>query len=379
MPRGLRLADIDSAAVPGHGLVRRAVVGVLGVVGVAAIIALIVAMTVTIDVTVDAAGTIEPQRVWPVRMLEPGRIAAILVNTGDTVRRGQVLARLDVLDARSALEQLRARVAQRSVDIERAAAAESLQASERVLRLARADARVVATRAAMRRKLGDFGLGGNVDSVLTVYRPGAHTELDVAVSEVRSAEADRKSAEAELGQAHVAQLDQARVRIELDALRAELRHGERRLDRLSIASPTDGVVLTERVERLLGAMLASGDELLQVGDASAWDARLVVTERELHKVRVGERVRLTIPALRLVHNAPLDGRVVALAPSPFAAAPGVSAVRGGGYEVRVSVAVDALPSHVVAQLRTGYTVEARIVDRSARIITVLRDMLFATR
>ncbi len=59
-----------------------------------------------------AAATVEPLRMAGLRTLEGGRIAELLVEPGDRVEEGQVVARLDNVGLRTELTALRARLAQ---------------------------------------------------------------------------------------------------------------------------------------------------------------------------------------------------------------------------------------------------------------------------
>ena len=67
---------------------------ILRAVGLAGVLASVAALTVPITRTVDLDGRLVPERVVPIRAAEPGLLTDILVAAGDTVRPGQLVARL---------------------------------------------------------------------------------------------------------------------------------------------------------------------------------------------------------------------------------------------------------------------------------------------
>ena len=61
---------------------------------------------------------------------------------------------------------------------------------------------------------------------------------------------------------------------------------------LRITSPISGVVVTPRVDDLLGAYLESGAEIAEVADPSTMTARIYIPEFAMREVRLGSKVRL---------------------------------------------------------------------------------------
>lgn len=71
----------------------------------------------TVRVTVDGSGSLAPLREVPVSTKSGGRVTEVLVEEGDVVRAGDVLARLDATDAQSALEQAQLQVRQAEITL----------------------------------------------------------------------------------------------------------------------------------------------------------------------------------------------------------------------------------------------------------------------
>ena len=83
----------DGPPPPSQGA-ERAGRRILRAVGLAGALAFVAALTVPITRTVDLDGRLVPERVVPIRAAEPGLLTDILVAAGDTVRPGQLVARL---------------------------------------------------------------------------------------------------------------------------------------------------------------------------------------------------------------------------------------------------------------------------------------------
>jgi putative peptide zinc metalloprotease protein len=63
---------------------------------------------------------------------------------------------------------------------------------------------------------------------------------------------------------------------------------------LDISSPISGVVLTPRVNDRLGSYVNEGTELAEIADLSSVQARMFVSEYDLHRLKVGASARLMV-------------------------------------------------------------------------------------
>jgi len=88
---------------------------------------------------------------------------------------------------------------------------------------------------------------------------------------------------------------------------------------LRITSPISGVVVTPRLDDLLGAYLESGAEIAEVADPSTMTARIYIPEFAMREVRLGSRVRLQ-PESRAL---PLTATLLAVAPASISMEPGL--------------------------------------------------------
>jgi putative peptide zinc metalloprotease protein len=88
---------------------------------------------------------------------------------------------------------------------------------------------------------------------------------------------------------------------------------------LRVTSPIAGVIVTPRLDDLLGAYLESGAEIAEVADPSTMTARIYIAEFGMRDVRIGSQVRLR-PEARAV---PLTATLSAVAPASAPVEPGL--------------------------------------------------------
>jgi putative peptide zinc metalloprotease protein len=72
---------------------------------------------------------------------------------------------------------------------------------------------------------------------------------------------------------------------------------------LEITSPIAGVVVTPRVQDLVGSYLPEGAELLEVADITTMRARIYISEYDLRKISLGAGARLQVTGLLRRYNA----------------------------------------------------------------------------
>lgn len=378
----LRLPDLPHEGQPGSRFVLRAVGFTMMTLGALFGAALLVAVLVKMDVTVKAGGVLEPVRLYPIRAMEGGPIRDVYVQTGDTVKRGQVLARLDTLEIASQIAQLQAQRRATEVDRLRSATADPLQQRQSYERATQARARLSTSMAALRQRMVEYDLGTNADSLLTHYVPGRHVALDQAVGEVRSAQADIRLSSGEGDIQALSRFDREKLGSQMDQLTAQITTLQARKERLTLVAPTDGVVLTEELERLPGSYVREGDQMIELADLHDWRVQLTVNERDVHKISIGDSVKVDLPAFDQSEREQLGGRVVYVSPEPLTAqAPSggssgaATAIPTGSYRVIASLERAQLERMGIQKFRRGYTVQGHVITRSGRIITLLWNYL----
>lgn len=371
----LRLPHLGDEGQPGGRFVKRAVSVTLLVIAAVILGGLLVSFFVRMDVTVKSAGVLEPVRVWPVRAQSAGSLREVRVRSGDTVRADQVLAQLDVLALETQLRQLEAQHRSFAIERSRSAASTPMELRQQQDRRAAAQARLGTARAGLLQRMVEHGFGTNVDSLLTSYPVGRHVAIDGAVGEVRAAEADIRLNSTETEMLGLRSYEQQKSAAEMERLEAQIREVRERIARSTLRAPSDGIVLTDQVERLLGSFVSEGQTLMEVGEQGEWRVTMLVPERDVNKIAVGDPVRVEVQAFSEKDRTQLDAQVSFVASEPVgsgteAAAAGAAAARAAGpgvYRVVASLVPGQADREALERFRRGYSVSANVVTRSGRI------------
>ena len=206
--------------------------------------------------TVTGSGWVRPHRKVDIQADIMGRITHLAVAEGDSVRRGQLLLRIDPTQYEAAVARARAVVSE-ALAREAQARANLIQAEralERARSLAARDTGFVS-----RQQLED-----------------AETQVLIQREQLRAAEH------------FVAQA------------RAGLREAENQLEKTSIVSPIDGVVTRLNVEEgetaIVGTMNNPGSLLLTIADLSVMEAVVRIDETDVPHVSLGDSAIITIDA-----------------------------------------------------------------------------------
>jgi multidrug resistance efflux pump len=199
----------------------------------------------------------------------------------------------------------------------------------------------------------------------------ADTARDVAVSEKEMKEAHGKLAILEAG---------ARKE-EVEALQADLQHSQaekaalqEQIDRTQVFSPTAGIVATPSriLKEMPRQLVKKGDLIAKIFDFKAVTAQIVVPEKEIAEVRVGQPVSLRV---RAYPNETFRGVVTSIATAALSSS-------GGGQpdaEAPASAATADVKNIVVTTeidnrdllLKPEMTGQAKIFCGSERILDLV--------
>ncbi|HEY3176987.1 MAG TPA: efflux RND transporter periplasmic adaptor subunit [Candidatus Polarisedimenticolia bacterium] len=203
---------------------------------------------------VSASGEIKPKRYVNISANVSGRIEQLLIKEGDTVRKGQVLARIDSTRIAAGERQS-------------AAALEGAKAD-----LARAQADLEVSRLGFERQ------------------KKMHADRLVSDQAFEQADAELKM--------KTAAVEAQRKRItQGEALLASNRDD---LEKTSVVAPMDGVVTSlpkEEGETVIGAQSFSPTVIMTVADLSVMEVEIMVDETDIRNVRVGQPAEVRVDAL----------------------------------------------------------------------------------
>jgi len=206
-------------------------------------------------VTVSASGTLQPTKSVDVGSELSGTLESVLVNENDRVKKGQVLAQLDLSKLKDTVAKSRAAV-------------EAAQAN-----VAQMQATVAETKASLARMRQVAELSGG--------KVPAKTELETAEAAVLRAVANEASARAAVTQA-----------------KATLKSDETNILKATITSPVDGVVLTRKVEpgQTVVAAMTTPVLFTLAEDLTKMELQIKVDEADVGTVQVGQPASFTVSA-----------------------------------------------------------------------------------
>jgi HlyD family secretion protein len=296
--------------------------------------------------TVTASGEIVATRYADIGSSVMGRIVSLPVAEGERVRAGQVLARIDAVQAESDVSSAQAQVlaleaGQRGAREQVRTAAADVAAAE--ARAADADQQFV-----RKKELFDAGL------VSAVEFETARTTAENARAQLAAARAaaDRVLHEEAAAERRVAQA------------RAEQRRASDILSKTSIVSPIDGVVTRLHVREgemvVVGIQNQPGTTLMTVSDLGAIDAELKVAEADVLRLAIGQTSTVTLESMP---GRSFAGKVAEIGASALP----VSGTGAAAREFKVVVRLEQPDP----RLRPGLTCDAEIVTAErAEVITV---------
>jgi HlyD family secretion protein len=214
----------------------------------------------------------------------PGRVVERLVDEGEQVHAGQVIARLD--DSTLSKE-----VSLRQADVHAAEAVlAELVAGSRTEEIGQAEAVLSRAEAEATRADADWKRVRNLFEREVVSR----RDLDNARAATDSARAGVRQARETLALARKGprreRIDQGRAR--LHEAKAALAIARENLSYAILTSPLPGMVMAKHVEP--GEQVAAGTPIVTIGDLAHTWVRAYIGESELGRVKLGQKARVSI-------------------------------------------------------------------------------------
>jgi len=213
----------------------------------------------------------------------PGHVVQRLVDEGELVEKGAVVALLETAD-------LRSEVAMRQAELEAAKAAlAELEAGSRPQEIAAAEATVARAKAdAVRAELDYHRMEEwfRSKAVSSQELDAARAANDVAAARLREAEEQFKLVKEG---PRKEKIEQARAMLE--QAKQALALAETQLSYATVAAPLSGVVLSKNIEP--GEYVVPGTPVVTIGDLDKPWLRAYVNETDLGRVKVGQKARVT--------------------------------------------------------------------------------------
>ncbi|MGE5370745.1 MAG: efflux RND transporter periplasmic adaptor subunit [Solirubrobacterales bacterium] len=305
--------------------------------------------------TVSDTGYIESKDQIQLYASQSARVASIPVMVGQSVTRGQVLMIMDNPDLAAQLNENQSGLAQAEASLS------GLEAALAQAQDAQADAKKE-----LERTTALYNQGGVSDS-----------DYDKAKLAAGSAAQSVKSARSALETARQRAAGLQKVNEQLSA----------RQQRLSLASPNDGVVLALPVKA--EAVVMPGTALATVGNLGALTVKADILSDDLGEVKLGDPVEITAPVLG---KTVLHGTVTVIEPLAIEKQSALGVIQrrvpltvslderppvlGPGFEVRVTIITRSLknavllPQEAVRTLDNGDKEVLAVVDGKVKLIGV---------
>jgi HlyD family secretion protein len=281
--------------------------------------------------SVVATGKVEPITKVEVKSKASGIVKKLLVDAGDKVKKGQLLAQLDKLEIEAQVEQSKAQ----------------LQASEANLKSSQADwerAKVDAEGpdVPLTKRAYERADGMAKDGVVS------QSALDDAEKEYKMALNKQNVAKAQI---IVLQAKIAQSQAQIAQSRANLDQLEEQLSYTDITSPIDGVILSRDVELgdAVSSILVLGSSatlVMTLGDTSSVYVKGKVDESDIGRVYLGQPARIKVESFK---DKTFNGVVTKISPM------GVEKDNVTTFEVRASI------NNPGGELKAEMTANAEII------------------
>jgi HlyD family secretion protein len=400
---GIVVLAVVGAATAGPSLARRVALGTPAAATVGGETALVARGTLRL--TADASGSLAARDEVALAFVTGGRVADVLVETGDTVEQGQVLARLDDAEAQEAVAQAENHVAQAELELALARAEADagtaqvdLQAAlagydEAASMAARMGDQLTAARVglseardALARAQNDYNDAWdqardweldiewkkdaleNEREVTEIALEQAQYDLQVAQASYNLAVAgigdgDVRSAESQVAAAQLVSDTQPlrlqQLELSLAEARLSLQSAQRKLVERALTAPFAGTVTAVGVSA--GEMANAGQTAVELADLDGLVVEINLDETDVAQVQLGQEALVTVEAFP---GAELSGRVTEIAPAAEVTSGVVL------YPLRVELAQTSLP------LRAGMTADVAItlVSHEDALLVPLRAL-----
>jgi len=291
----------------------------------------------TITESVNASGKIYPEIEVKVSPDISGEIVNLFVEEGDSVKKGQLLAKIYADIYSSQRDQVTASVNQVKAQYENVKA--NLSGLKTVYENAKA------TNERYKKLFAD--------------KIVSRSEYEQTEQAYRSAESNYNGAKESIKSGEA----------QIQGVRAQLARAEKDLARTSILAPMDGIVSSMGVkkgERVVGTAQMAGTEMMRVADMKSIEVRVDVGENDITKVKIGDTALVEVDAY---NNRKFKGIVYKIAnPVSTATSALASTTEVANYKVHIRLLTesyqDLIKENAKFPFRPGMTASADIQTKS---------------
>lgn len=235
----------------------------------------------TIDEKVSASGRIFPEKEIKISSDVSGEIVELYVMEGDSVRAGQLLAKIDPEAYVSAVQRGEANVS---------GARSQLAVTKSTRESSIAQKEQIATQLKNASKILERNKQLLSDGIIS------QADFDQAEANVENLNANMRAAEASIRSA-----DESIKGSEysIESAQATLNELKTNLGRTTIKAPVGGIVSSlsvEQGERVVGTIQMTGTEMMRIANLNSMEVQVDVSENDIVRVKLGDKVDVEVDA-----------------------------------------------------------------------------------
>lgn len=237
--------------------------------------------TRTIHETVSASGKIFPEKEIKISSDVSGEIVELQVMEGDSVRAGQLLAKINPDTYLSAVERGNASVNN---------ARSQVAMSQAQIETSKAQIEQIEANLANATKIHNRNIELKNQGVIS------QADFDLSLSNVNALQANLKSAKSNLNSS--IQSSKA-AEFTVKSAEASLKELRTSLSRTSIFAPSSGIISklnVEEGERVVGTIQMAGTEMMRIANLSEMEVQVDVSENDILRVSLGDTADIEVDA-----------------------------------------------------------------------------------
>lgn len=287
--------------------------------------------------TVSASGKIQPEVEVKITPDVPGEIIALYVKEGDSVKKGQLLLKIQPENYVSVAQRAEAVVNQTKANAEQAKSS-----------IAQGEARLVRAQAEYNRQKRLFD-----DKVVSA------SDLEIAETNLKVARQDLEAAKSSVEAS----------KFNVKSAEAGLKDASENLRKTSIYAPMSGIVsklAVELGERVVGTSQMAGTEILRIANLNNMEVRINVNENDIVRVSLGDTAIIDVDSYAMTGKK-FRGIVTEIA----------NTANGSGTSSLAAASTDAVTEFEV-RIRILPESYRELVDRKARKVYPFKPGMTAT-
>jgi HlyD family secretion protein len=287
--------------------------------------------------TVSASGKIQPEVEVKITPDVPGEIIALYVKEGDSVKKGQLLLKIQPENYVSVAQRAEAVVNQTKANAEQAKST-----------IAQSEARLARTQAEYNRQKRLFD-----DKVVSA------SDLEIAETNLKVARQDLEAAKSSVEAS----------KFNVKSAEAGLKDASENLRKTSIYAPMSGIVsklAVELGERVVGTSQMAGTEILRIANLNNMEVRINVNENDIVRVSLGDTAIIDVDSYAMTGKK-FRGIVTEIA----------NTANGSGTSSLAAASTDAVTEFEV-RIRILPESYRELVDRKARKVYPFKPGMTAT-